>query len=103
MGGGGGQYAGVAEQLASGLSFTFTKMQNHLWEAVTKTHFYIHRQFMACIFTELNEDPDTRQEFYRTIFEKMHLELCNIKTETFHQAEKNVELLKNLLDFEGAA
>lgn len=32
----------------------------------------------------------------------MHLSLCNIKAETFPQAEKNLEIIKTLLDLEGA-
>ena len=57
---------------------------------------------MASIFTELNEDEETRLDFFKTIFNKMHLEHSNIKNDTFYQAEKNIELLKNILDFEGA-
>ena len=58
---------------------------------------------MQSIFTELNEDHETRTDFFKTIFEKMHLDHFNIKSETFYQAEKNIELLKNILDFDGAA
>jgi hypothetical protein len=32
----------------------------------------------------------------------MHLELYNIKAETFPQAERNLEIIKTLLDFDGA-
>jgi len=64
-----------AEQLASGLKFEFSRMQNDLWDAVRQTSFTIHRFFMAAIFQELNDDTDTRTVFFRTMFEKMHLEL----------------------------
>ena len=58
---------------------------------------------MASIFLELNDDPDTRHMFFSTLFDKMHLQLSNIKIETFHQAEKNLEILRSTLDFDGAA
>jgi hypothetical protein len=52
---------------------------------------------------ELNDDPDLKLEFFQTLFDKMHLELKNIKSETFLEAEKNLEIIKALLDFDGAA
>ena len=58
---------------------------------------------MNFVFQEINEDPDVKHEFFQTLFEKMHLELKNIKSETFNRAEQNLELIKTLLDFEGAA
>ena len=57
---------------------------------------------MAALMTELKEDPDTRTLFYRTVYEKMHLDLTNIKPETFTQAETNVEILKSMFEFEDA-
>lgn len=41
--------------------------------------------------------------FYTSIFDQMHLSLSNIKQETFYLADTNVELIKHLLEFEGAA
>ena len=93
---------GNPEDLGSGLKFTFTKMQSDLWQALAKTHFIHHREFMNFVFQEINEDPDVKHEFFQTLFEKMHLELKNIKSETFNRAEQNLELIKTLLDFEGA-
>jgi hypothetical protein len=58
---------------------------------------------MTAIFTELNDDPDTKKEFFEALFDKMHLELKNIKPPTFYEAEKNLEIIKVLLDQEGAA
>lgn len=90
------------ESLASGLKFSFTKMQNDLWDCINNTHFHAHRQFMDAVFKDLNEDLDTKNLFFKTVFEKMHLSLPNIKAETFPQAEKNLEILKTLLDYDGA-
>jgi len=64
--------------------------------------FVNHRQFMASIALELADDSETKQEFFKTIFEKMHLELTNIKPECFRQAEVYLEITKTLLEFEGA-
>lgn len=41
--------------------------------------------------------------FYQVLFDQMHLQLINIKSETFSLAETNIELTKSLLDYEGAA
>lgn len=57
---------------------------------------------MDSVFKDLNDDLDTRHLFFKTIFEKMHLTIPNIKAETYQQAEKNLEILKSLLDYEGA-
>ena len=92
-----------AENLGSGQSFTFTRMQNQFWEAAKKTQLIHHRNFMTKIIQELTDDLEARSTFYWTIFEKMHLELQNIKSQTFGIAEQNLELLKFLLDFDGAA
>jgi hypothetical protein len=75
------------EDLGSGLKFTFTKMQADLWEALAKTYFIHHKEFMGFVFQEINEDPEVKQEFFQTLFDKMHLELKNIKSETFNRAE----------------
>jgi hypothetical protein len=42
---------------------------------------------MGFVFQEINEDPEVKQEFFQTLFDKMHLELKNIKSETFNRAE----------------
>lgn len=96
----GGQMPGQGnpEVLSSGLQFHFTKMQTDIWQAVQKTHFLHHREFMTSVFQELNEDPECKTLFFQTVFDKMHLELGNIRSETFGQAEKNLDLLKSLLD-----
>ena len=78
-------------------------MQVQIWEAVKKTHFLIHRSFIQFVFEELNTDEDNRTLFYRTIFESMHMDLSNIKAETFPKAEQNLEMLKTLLDQQGAS
>ena len=77
-------------------------MQNDIWEAVLKTYFTSNIKFMASVAKELDDDPDTKNEFFRTIFEKMHLELKNIKNDAFYQAERNLEILKSLFEYEGA-
>jgi len=74
---------GNPEILSSGLQFHFTKMQTDLWLAVQKTHFLHHREFMTHVFAELNEDEESKTMFFQTVFDKMHLELGNIRSETF--------------------
>lgn len=41
--------------------------------------------------------------FYQVLFDQMHLQLSNIRQETFALADTNLELIKSLLEFEGAA
>tara|TARA_B110000305_G_scaffold219081_1_gene259762 strand:- start:100 stop:285 length:186 start_codon:yes stop_codon:yes gene_type:complete len=41
--------------------------------------------------------------FYTSIFDQMHLQLANIRQETFTLADGNLELIKSLLEFDGAA
>jgi len=48
-------------------------------------------------------DEDSRRTFFQTIFDKMHLELKNIRAENFGRAEGNLDLIKALLDYQGAA
>ena len=74
-----------------------------MWEAAKKSHFVFNREFMASIQGELKDDLDTRELFYQVLFDQMHLQLSNIRHETFAVAEANLELIKSLLDFEGAA
>lgn len=57
---------------------------------------------MDHIFNELNDDHETRHLFYKTVFEKTHLSLCSIRAELFPQAEKNLEIIKTIIDLEGA-
>lgn len=78
---------GNPEDLGSGQKFTFTKMQTHLWEALAKTLFVYHKEFMGFVYQELKEDEEVKHLFFQTLFEKMHLELKNIKSETFNRAE----------------
>jgi hypothetical protein len=42
---------------------------------------------MASIMLELGDDQESRDEFFETIFNKMHLALPSIKQENFNQAE----------------
>ena len=65
-------------------------------------HFHCHRQFMNDVMTQLNEDPDSKTNFFKTLFDKMHLSLKNIKVETFLEAQKNLEIIKSLLEYDGA-
>lgn len=58
---------------------------------------------MTSIQEELKEDQGTCQHFYTTIFDQMHLQLSNIKQETFGLADTNLELIKSLLEMDGAA
>lgn len=51
---------------------------------------------------EISEDKEVQQEFFNSLFEKMHLELKTIKSDNFNKAESNLEYLKTLLEFEGA-
>ena len=57
---------------------------------------------MNDVMAQLNEDPDSKTEFFKTLFDKMHLSLKNIKAETFVEAQKNLEIIKSLMDFDGA-
>jgi hypothetical protein len=78
-------------------------MQINLWEAAKKSHFIFNRQFMTSVQGELKEDPDTMELFYQILFDQMHLQLANIRQETFGLADTNLELIKSLLEFDGAA
>ena len=69
-----------AENLGSGQAFTFTLMQNKFWEAAKKTQLVHHREFMTKVIHELSDDSEAKSSFYWTMFEKMHLELNNIKS-----------------------
>jgi hypothetical protein len=94
---------GNKESLASGATFSIDKMQQDLWNAVSRCAFTNDRPFMTFIMQELNEDPDSRSQFFSSVFDLMHLSLKNIKSETFYLAEKNLEMLRAFLEFEGAA
>ena len=85
---------GNPESLGTDQQYEFTQMQMHLWEAAKKTHFIFNRQFMASVQQELKEDVDTRELFYQVLFDQMHLQLPNIRVETFAQADSNLELIK---------
>jgi hypothetical protein len=93
------------ESLGSGKDYTFSKMQNNIWACLKKTHFIGDRDFMKILFSEIKDaDPEAKSVFFKTLFDKMHLELSSIKAEKFAQAEANLGILKALLDFdEGAA
>ena len=93
------------ENLGSGKDYSFSKMQNNLYECAKKDHFIFDREFMKIIFQEINEqDADSKKLFFKTMFDKMHLEHTNIRSETFTKAEQNLGIVKALLDFdEGAA
>lgn len=94
---------GNPESLGTDQQFEFTQMQIHLWEAAKKTHFIFNREFMTSVQGELREDGDTMELFYQVLFDQMHLQLTNIRTETFVLADASLELIKSLLDYEGAA
>ena len=43
---------------------------------------------MKTVFQEINDqDPDSKKMFFKTMFDKMHLEHTNIRAETFNKAE----------------
>ena len=76
------------ENLGSGKDYSFSKMQNNLYECAKKDHFIFDREFMKIIFQEINEqDADSKKLFFKTMFDKMHLEHTNIRSETFTKAE----------------
>lgn len=104
MMGGGGMMPGFGspESLGMDQEFEFTQMQVNLWQAMKSTHFVFNRQFMTSIQNELKEDPDTMDLFYQVLFDQMHLQLPNIRQETFNLADTNLELIKSLLEFDGA-
>lgn len=58
---------------------------------------------MLSILEELNDDAEAKNLFFQTLFDKMHLQLVNIKQSSFHIAESNSEFIKILLDFDGAS
>ena len=55
-------------------------MQNKFWDAAKKSMFIHHRNFMTNVVNELNDDEESQVAFYKTLFEKMHLDLPNIKS-----------------------
>ena len=57
---------------------------------------------MQAIFIELNDDPEAREQFYETLYNKMHLALPSIKQENFNQAEQNLDFIRALFEFEGS-
>lgn len=91
-----------AEKMQSGLKFSFTQMQNKFWEAATKTYLLYHKDFLRNVVVELSDDQEAKETLFQAIFEKLHLDLCDIKSRTFSIAERNLETLKTVLDFEGA-
>lgn len=78
MGGMGG-FGAANENLSSNRQFSFSKMQDDIYEAVLKTQFLMDRYFMQHIINELNDDPGTKTMFFQTLFDKMHLNLSSIK------------------------
>ena len=70
---------GNPESLSIGARFMFSKMQNDIWEACAKNAFIHHREFMQLTYAELSDDLEARDQFFTTLFEKMHLSLPNIK------------------------
>ena len=67
-----------------------------------KTAFVHHKDFMTAIFIELNDDLEARDQFYETLYNKMHLALPTIKQENFNQAETNLEFIRALFEFQGS-
>jgi hypothetical protein len=51
---------GNAEELSSHNQFTFSKMQIDLWDAAKETNFLLHKAFMTCVLTELEDDPEAK-------------------------------------------
>jgi len=92
----------MTEGLGSYGTFMFTKMQNDVYQAIDSSKFVHNRDFMKLLIAELNDDEDCRHLFFKTIFEKLHLSLTSIKAQLFPQAEMNLEVIRALLEFEGA-
>lgn len=68
------------ESLGSNKEYKFSVMQDRLWDCVKVTGFLLHRGFMKTVFHELLEADDfQRNTFFSTLFDKMHLDLKNIK------------------------
>jgi len=58
---------------------------------------------MKLVINEFKEDTEVRDIFYKTIFDKMHLTLPDIKAQNFNRAENNLNIILGMLDLEGAA
>jgi len=90
------------EKLCSNKIFTFTPMQNQLWDAFEKEAFGVHQEFMRQLIEVVKEDQDQASLLFTTLFDKMHLSLNSIKVEKFRLAEAHLETLKTLLDYKEA-
>lgn len=54
--GGGGMGGASLEKLSSTTVFSFTTMQNHLWEALEKEAFVQNTEFMKALVESIKDD-----------------------------------------------
>lgn len=55
---GGGMGGASLEKLSSNTIFSFTTMQNHLWEAVEKEAFILNSEFMKSLVDSIKNDEE---------------------------------------------
>ena len=53
-----------SEDMGSHRHFTFSKMQDDLWESAKNDQFLMHKEFMNSILVELNDDPEAKTLFF---------------------------------------
>lgn len=53
-----------SEDMGSHRQFTFSKMQDDLWESAKNDQFLMHKDFMKSILVELNDDPEAKKLFF---------------------------------------
>ena len=59
---------------------------------------------MDVVYSELQDQGEEAQvAIFKTIFDKMHLELSNVKMDNMAKAERNLEILRALLERDIAA
>ncbi|CDW72140.1 u box domain-containing protein [Stylonychia lemnae] len=98
QGGGQGMGMSMQEKLYSNQEFQFTRMQNDLWVAFYEENLFCNYEFLQSLTQILQEDEEWMQLFYRTLFNKMHLNLNSINIDKFRTAESYLEILKQLLN-----
>ena len=91
-----------AEKLCSNTTFNFTPVQNDLWEAVQREELLAHQELLRSLVAEFAKDEDQVRLFFEGMFNKMHLNLSNIRLEKFRNAVNQIEDLKTLLEFKEA-
>ena len=72
-------------------------MQDHLAETFEKEPIVLDRAFLEHILSLIQDDTDTQQLFFGTLFDKMHMNLGNIRVEKMRQAEEQIEKIKILV------